>query len=159
MKWYLAFQIFSWITVWLLLFRGLGLSFPYLSCSFGLRHWFKFGVPVVSSPPSFDSGTEVSMVEGMLTLLITLLSTRLHLGNVTLLCRNQPLYSQFCISCKMHWISDTSDKVNILLLSYRPYRSRNLAEGNDCSALYGWQNSQSVGWSDILLKKCFTRWT
>ena len=49
--------------------------------SFGLRHWFKFGMPVVSSPPSFDVDTEVSMVEGMLTLLVTLLSTRLHLGN------------------------------------------------------------------------------
>lgn len=54
----------------------------FLFYSFGLRHWFKFGVPVVSSPPSFDSSTEVSMVEGMLTLLITLLSTRLHLGNL-----------------------------------------------------------------------------
>ena len=59
------------------------MSLHYLSYSFGLRHWFKFGVPVVSSPPSFDSSTEVSMVEGMLTLLVTLLSTRLHLGNVT----------------------------------------------------------------------------
>ena len=67
-------------------FSALGLSLYYLSDSFGLRHWFKFGVPVVSSPPSFDSSTEVSMVEGMLTLLITLLSTRLHLGNVTYNC-------------------------------------------------------------------------
>ena len=40
-------------------------------------------MPVVSSPPCFDVDTEVSMVEGMLTLLITLLSTRLHLGNST----------------------------------------------------------------------------
>ena len=40
-------------------------------------------MPVVSSPPCFDVDTEVSMVEGMLTLLITLLSTRLHLGNTT----------------------------------------------------------------------------
>ena len=51
-----------------------------LLLSFSLRHWFKFGTPVVSSPPSFDIDTEVSMVEGMLTLLVTLLSTRLHLG-------------------------------------------------------------------------------
>ena len=51
--------------------------------SFSLTHWFKFGVPVVSSPPCFDVDTEVSMAEGMLTLLITLLSTRLHLGNTT----------------------------------------------------------------------------
>ena len=49
--------------------------------SFGLRHWFKFGVPAVSSPPSFDVDSEVSMVEGMLMLLVTLLSNRLHLGN------------------------------------------------------------------------------
>ena len=52
--------------------------------SFSLRHWFKFGTPVVSSPPSFDSDTEVSIVEGMLTLLVTLLSNRLHLGNGSL---------------------------------------------------------------------------
>ena len=63
-------------------FHSASKNYSYLSYSFGLRHWFKFGVPVVSSPPSFDSSTEVSMVEGMLTLVITLLSTRLHLGNV-----------------------------------------------------------------------------
>ena len=38
---------------------------------------------MVSSPPCFDVDSEVSMVEGMLTLLITLLSTRLQLGNTT----------------------------------------------------------------------------
>lgn len=55
----------------------------FLLFSFSLTHWFKFGVPVVSSPPCFDVDSEVSMVEGMLTLLITLLSTRLQLGNTT----------------------------------------------------------------------------
>ena len=33
-------------------------------------------------PPSFNVDTEASMVEGMLTLLVTLLSNRLHLGNI-----------------------------------------------------------------------------
>ena len=64
-------------------FLLLGSHCFFLTFSFSLTHWFKFGVPVVSSPPCFDVDSEVSMVEGMLTLLITLLSTRLHLGNTT----------------------------------------------------------------------------
>ncbi|XP_078377169.1 E3 ubiquitin-protein ligase ubr3-like isoform X1 [Oculina patagonica] len=70
--------------------------------SFGLRHWFKFGVPVVSSPPSFDSSTEVSMVEGMLTLLITLLSTRLHLGLSDQEILRQEMIAQLCMGDKTH---------------------------------------------------------
>jgi len=70
--------------------------------SFSLRHWFKFGTPVVSSPPSFDSDTEVSMVEGMLTLLVTLLSNRLHLGLTEQEILRQEMVAQLCMGDKTH---------------------------------------------------------
>ncbi|XP_068690647.1 zinc finger protein 862-like isoform X2 [Montipora foliosa] len=70
--------------------------------SFSLRHWFKFGVPVVSNPPSFNVDTEVSMVEGMLTLLVTLLSNRLHLGLTEKEILRQELVAQLCMWDKTH---------------------------------------------------------
>ncbi|XP_068671556.1 E3 ubiquitin-protein ligase ubr3-like isoform X2 [Montipora foliosa] len=70
--------------------------------SFSLRHWFKFGVPVVSNPPSFDIDTEASMVEGMLTLLVTLLSNRLHLGLTEKEILRQELVAQLCMWDKTH---------------------------------------------------------
>ncbi|XP_058960015.2 E3 ubiquitin-protein ligase ubr3 [Pocillopora verrucosa] len=70
--------------------------------SFGLRHWFKFGVPAVSSPPSFDVDSEVSMVEGMLMLLVTLLSNRLHLGLTDQEILRKEMVAQLCMGDKTH---------------------------------------------------------
>jgi len=70
--------------------------------SFSLRHCFKFGVPVVSSPPSFDVDTEASMVEGMLTLLVTLLSNRQHLGLTEQDILRQEMVAQLCMGDRTH---------------------------------------------------------
>ncbi|XP_029192377.2 E3 ubiquitin-protein ligase ubr3-like [Acropora millepora] len=70
--------------------------------SFSLRHWFKFGVPVVSSPPSFDVDTEASMVEGMLTLLVTLLSNRQHLGLTEQDILREEMVAQLCMADRTH---------------------------------------------------------
>ena len=47
---------------------------------FGLSHWLQFGPLTAPTPPGSDADTEVNMVEGLLNLLLTLLTTRLHLG-------------------------------------------------------------------------------
>jgi len=92
---------------------------------------------------------------------IIVISTKLFILWLYILQCRSCFASRCCIN--MHWkrhlMPDRCDEVDIFLLSYRANWSRNLAEGNDCSALHGWQNSQPAGWSDILFKKCFIGWT
>ena len=51
---------------------------------FTVQNWLQFGSPATLGPPSFDSDTELTMVEGMLSMLVILLSTRVRLGKLNL---------------------------------------------------------------------------
>ncbi|KAJ7375331.1 E3 ubiquitin-protein ligase ubr3 [Desmophyllum pertusum] len=110
------------------------------SCySFGLLHWFKFGLPVVSSPPSFDVSTEVSMVEGMLMLLITLLSSRLHLGLSEQEILRQEMVAQLCMGDKTHnkpGQSHNSQEFEGTLSELADYRGPSFESGSMQQGIY-----------------------
>ena len=49
-------------------------------CRFRVEHWFQFPSELESCSPGIDDDNKEMMVEGLLTLILTVLSCRLHCG-------------------------------------------------------------------------------
>ncbi|XP_048579140.1 E3 ubiquitin-protein ligase ubr3 isoform X3 [Nematostella vectensis] len=69
---------------------------------FGIQHWFQFGESAVPTPPCFDAETDITMVEGVLNLIITLLSFRQHLGMNSKEIIRKEMVAQLCMSDRTH---------------------------------------------------------
>ena len=116
---------------------------------------------MVSSPPCFDVDSEVSMVEGMLTLLITLLSTRLHLGNTTafysyffhiLKSTNQfRFFTQSSLCCLQ---SEFQVMGSLACLVNTPVQSRSFAACSHVTFLVLYMEFFRLKWRRLSLAKC-----
>ena len=117
---------------------------------------------MVSSPPCFDVDSEVSMVEGMLTLLITLLSTRLHLGNTTAFCsyffhisKSTDLQFRFFTQSSLCCLqSGFQVMASLACLVNTPVQSRSFAACSHVTFLVLYMEFFRLKWRCLSLAKC-----
>lgn len=67
-------------------YLGVFLQMASLSpCRFRVEHWFQFPSDLESCSPGIDDDNKELMVEGLLTLILTVLSCRLHCGKFSVI--------------------------------------------------------------------------
>ena len=73
-------------------------------CRFRVEHWFQFPSDLESCNPGIDDDNKELMVEGLLTLILTVLSCRLHCG-------------KFSVTHAFHLDTAVVLKVNLFVLT------------------------------------------